>query len=414
MGDYAVRGSEEDGKLMCGLSIYSPVLAADSSPTLFSDMSPFVRSNGIRTVANSSGKEPPKDGSPVCMCSRETFGCSTHPTGKEKWIASQAGSLAKILASLGKEKGLEESGQDCGKKWQGSFAKYDQSTHSWRTFQHSLHEALEPLLETWPRWGTVVPGVSLVPLMSVHRTEGNESGLSGSYAHEQDGKIYKKRAAIVLSAMWYPDGKAKIFKWSAGGFHTVYEAEVLFKEVPGQFLDKGSCRQKPIQVESKETKIGCLRAVRLCKELASSSQKQNFIRQHADEFADALRELSQHIALEGSEGEWTLEIEWKAFSLTRLVPRTGEKDGSLWPTLTASPRGPTTSERNAKRLGGVSLESALARWESPTNRTDGPGVHGGLNPNYLEWFMGFPIGYTEKKRSETHKSRSKRLSHGGF
>jgi hypothetical protein len=100
----------------------------------------------------------------------------------------------------------------------------------------------------------------------------------------------------------------------------------------------------------------------------------------------------------------------RCWELTRLVPRIGEKDGSLWPTLTASPRGATTAERNAKRLGGVSLESALARWESPTNRKDGPGVHGGLNPNFLEWFMGFPIGWTEKKHSETRKSRSKRPS----
>ena len=101
----------------------------------------------------------------------------------------------------------------------------------------------------------------------------------------------------------------------------------------------------------------------------------------------------------------------RVWELTRLAPRTGEKDGSLWPTLTASPRGATTAERNAKRLCGVSLESALARWESPTNRTDGPGVHGGLNPNFLEWFMGFPIGWTEKKRSETRKYRSKRPLH---
>jgi len=254
--------------------------------------------------------------------------------------------------------------------------------------------------------------VSLVPMMSVHHTEGNESGLSGSYTHEQDERINKKRAALILSAMWCPNGKAKIFKWSAGGFYTVYEAEVLFKEVPRQFLDKGSCRKKSIQVESKETKIGCLRAMWLCKELASSSQKQNFIRQHADKFADALRELSQHIALEGSEGEWELKVEWEAFELTRLVPRTGGKDGSLWPTLLASPRGATTAERNAKKLGGVSLESALARWESPMNRKNGPGTHGGLNPNFLEWFMGFPIGWTEKGYSETRKSRSRRPLHG--
>lgn len=101
-------------------------------------------------------------------------------------------------------------------------------------------------------------------------------------------------------------------------------------------------------------------------------------------------------------------LDGRCWELTRPAPRTKEKDGSLWPTLTASQRGATTAERNAKRLGGVSLESALARWESPKNRKNGPGVHGGLNPNFLEWFMGFPTGWTERKLSETRKSRSMR------
>jgi hypothetical protein len=244
---------------MCAHSTSLPVQVADSSPTLFSDMSQFARLNGTPTVAKSSGSEPQKDGFPVCMCSRETFGCSLHPTGKEKWIASMRDSLARTFRSL-------EEGQEWGKEQDLGFTekscvalmKYDQSSCSWKMFQRSLAMDLVTFSETWPSAGMIADGVVYVHPMS--------------------------------------------------------------------------------------------------------------------------------------------------------APRTGEKDGLLWPTLTASPRGATTAERNAKRLGGVSLESALARWESPTNRTDGPGVHGGLNPNFLEWFMGFPIGWTEKKRSETRKSRCKRPS----
>lgn len=133
-------------------------------------------------------------------------------------------------------------------------------------------------------------------------------------------------------------------------------------------------------------------------------------------FLKMCRELFQTDLSEPSSVIWPasgMMRDGRVWELTRLVPRTEEKDGSLWPTLTASPRGATTAERNAKRLGGVTLESALARWESPTNRKDGPGVYGGLNPNFLEWFMGFPIGWTEKKHSEILKSLSKQPLHGG-
>jgi hypothetical protein len=232
---------------------------ADYSPTLFSDMIQFALSNGTPTVAKSSESEPPKDGFPVCMCSRETFGCSTHPTGKEKWIASMRDSLA----------------------------------------------SLTPLLEN-------------------------------------------ARATLMIET----SGRKS-------------------SESLGRFTQDGFF-------------------LKMCRDL----------------FQTDLSETSSVI--------WPasgMMRDGRVWELTRLAPRTGEKDGSLWPTLTASPRGATTAERNAKRLGGVTLESALARWESPTNRTDGPGVHGGLNPNFLEWFMGFPIGWTEKKRSETRKSRYRRPLH---
>ncbi len=134
-------------------------------------------------------------------------------------------------------------------------------------------------------------------------------------------------------------------------------------------------------------------------------------------FLKTSRELFQTGSSEPSSVTWPASGMMRdgcVWELTRLVPRTKEKDGSLWPTLTASQRGATTAERNAKRLGGVTLESALAIWESPKNRKNGPGVHGGLNPNFLEWFMGFPIGWTERNLSGTRKSRSRRPSRGKF
>lgn len=73
---------------------------------------------------------------------------------------------------------------------------------------------------------------------------------------------------------------------------------------------------------------------------------------------------------------------------------------NAWPTPRASDgtKGPTTPERNAKRLGGISLVSAAKH--SPTTIQKG----GGLNPQFVEWLMGLPIGWTDLSCLETAKS----------
>ena len=84
---------------------------------------------------------------------------------------------AKTLAQPGGGQGLTESDQECGKKWHGSFTKYDLNSCLWRTHQCSLLGDLEPFSETWPRWGLMRNGECWEQQMSAHRTSGTESGL---------------------------------------------------------------------------------------------------------------------------------------------------------------------------------------------------------------------------------------------
>lgn len=75
-----------------------------------------------------------------------------------------------------------------------------------------------------------------------------------------------------------------------------------------------------------------------------------------------------------------------------------------WPTPAAfdAKRGPQTEERMAKGLGGPNLISVVVAEE---------GKRGGqLNPMWVEWLMGFPLGWTNLDASETpssHKSHKK-------
>ncbi len=84
-----------------------------------------------------------------------------------------------------------------------------------------------------------------------------------------------------------------------------------------------------------------------------------------------------------------------AYQLPPLVPLTDEIGSGLWPT---------PKEQNARGAGevhgdgGPSLDVA---------------VGGSLNPTWVEWLMGFPLGWTALEASATPSSRKSRKSSGG-
>lgn len=89
------------------------------------------------------------------------------------------------------------------------------------------------------------------------------------------------------------------------------------------------------------------------------------------------------------------------WELPMLERRTREKESGFWPTPTAtdykgSPTVETTLSRAQKSSRGVRLPEELTR----------RGVYGLLNPQWVEWLMGWPIGHTDLKPLETDKSRS--------
>lgn len=118
-------------------------------------------------------------------------------------------------------------------------------------------------------------------------------------------------------------------------------------------------------------------------------------------------------------------------SLPRLMLAHGTSgiDGSaLLPTLTVCGN---YNRKGTSKTSGDGLATALRRFptfvardyrspgRSRLERTGSkagehlPNVVGGpLNPEWCEWFMGWPIGHTESKHWATAKSRSKRPTPG--
>ena len=82
----------------------------------------------------------------------------TETLGVELLMLYRAAFHAKTSLPQEKEQALTESEVECGKKWQGSFAKYDPNLSLWKTAQCSLIEDLTEFLQTWPTWGSMRNG----------------------------------------------------------------------------------------------------------------------------------------------------------------------------------------------------------------------------------------------------------------
>lgn len=144
----------------CEHYTYSLALEADCSPILSSGIRQSAPLNGMPTAARSCENEP-TNGSPACTCTKETFGCSIHPTGKAEWIASMRDSLARIYPWLvARPEWAKAQEAVCTGKSCVSLAWFDRDTCSWKTSQRSVLGGWESYSGTWPRWGLMLDGVA--------------------------------------------------------------------------------------------------------------------------------------------------------------------------------------------------------------------------------------------------------------
>jgi hypothetical protein len=82
----------------------------------------------------------------------------TEQLGQDLLMSYQAAFHAKTSLPQEKEQELTENGQECGEKWQGSFAKLDPNSSLWKTHQCSLIEDWELFSQIWPTWGSMQNG----------------------------------------------------------------------------------------------------------------------------------------------------------------------------------------------------------------------------------------------------------------
>lgn len=67
---------------------------------------------------------------------------------------------ARTSASRAEATGWKANGLASGRRWRGSFAKWNPDTSSWRTRQCLLDGGSEEFSQTWPTWGSMRNGAS--------------------------------------------------------------------------------------------------------------------------------------------------------------------------------------------------------------------------------------------------------------
>jgi hypothetical protein len=110
-----------------------------------------------------------------------------------------------------------------------------------------------------------------------------------------------------------------------------------------------------------------------------------------------------------------------------------QRGQQTWPTPKASAAGPDFAKMD-RSATGISLQTAVAMFPTPKSRDgkgqsqrgihaqgdalpnmdrgDGAVIGGSLNPTWVEWLMGWPLGWTDLSASGTDKFQQWLQSHG--
>ena len=327
-------------------------------------------------------------------------------------------SHAKTSASQAREQASTASDRACGGTWHESLMKYDHDSHSWKTHQHLFDEVLPESSVILPKSGMIVDGVLWELTTSARRTEEKESGYwlapclpgnGGSHGKKQlkkmlwptpmksDGSI---SGTTAQQSRETPQLAAAVKIWE----QTTPERRTAENEsgfwptpcLPGNGGSNGKAKLKAMLWPTPRTTglDGGSNSRKAAKDrgMWPTPDCQN----HRD--GTKMRK-DNNAAIGGRHG----------VSLHHAV---------AWPTPTASsggaePKGktgrklvtvvknwPTPSASDNRDRGNIGSPAILRRKEKGKQIMLSQSVStesGALNPDWVEWLMGWPIGWTGLK-----------------
>ena len=325
-----------------------------SSEGISWDGEQFVPSSGPTTLG---GYCLPDSETGCCLDSR--FGMmsrqSTETPGEDESMSSREDFLARTSAQPAKAQGSTASDPGCGSTWPGSFARYDRDSSSWKTPQCSLLEGLDVFLETWPRWGTMRNGGCSELSTLAPRTDEIESGLLLTPL----ASIATHGGPNQRDSSGRPGLQMAAMRWPT--------------PLSGEGSGGGNAGYALAAMNGEKRASGATRSLKL--------------RDAVLAFPTPAVNDSKNSTLPPSQKD----RDSLAGDVMRGIPTPRAGDGLK--------RGAINPMEPRNGLPGFV-------------QMDAPG--GQLNPPWVEWLMGWPIGWTDLKPLETDKYRQWQQQHSGF
>ncbi len=285
-------------------------------------------------------------------------------------MSSAADFPVRTSVSPARELVLQGSGQDSGPTTSASLARFDPATCSWRTSQRCLVEDWTRFSETWPRSGLMRNGTAYqlptwAPLIAA-----TESGSWPTpHGFSQDGRSNGpsgNELGRAVNQSLLPTPTATTYGSNLGG---------------------GSGR------------VGKPRPS------LNQMARQNLWPTPRNNTGPDLSD--RHLSLDGAVRLWPTPTVHGNYNKAGASPQSGDGLATavkFWRTPNASDADQwsnQTLEERQRKGSQVRLNTQV----SPEG-----GAGGSLNPTWVEWLMGFPLGWTALEPSETPSSRRSRSS----
>jgi hypothetical protein len=167
----------------------------------------------------------------------------TENLGEELLMSYLEDFHARTFPQQEKAQELKVNEAECGEKWQGSFAKYDQNLSMWKTPQCLLGGDWEKFLEIWPTWGSMRNGECWQRQTLGLNTTEREFGLlpdgvkffhtptTGADGGSNSRKALKKRKEAIWPTPTTPSGGGKCRRfWGAQKRYQEWNLHSIFNQ----------------------------------------------------------------------------------------------------------------------------------------------------------------------------------------
>jgi hypothetical protein len=376
-----------------------------SPPNSTSNGEPSARSNTNLTASKGSSKGKKKDTSARSR-SGTTSPPSTGDRGVDKWISFLAASRVRTFQSVGPERDSKGSDQDSGITWVGLSMRFSPETCGLRTHQCLFEEDLDEYSVILPQWGMMLRGELFQRKTPEPHTFAKEHGSLHGWATPAK-RDWKDTAGSSKTGV-NPDGSVRnrmdrlamqVYHGDPWPTPTKAEGEKIPNRPNfGKVALSNNPRIVGLPDRPKGKKGQSLESIKNIPTPTKGDAKSSGSRNTKDSKANAGVSLTDFVRGDGGTGrEDIFEAEYVGALFPTDEELLGgmaqERDVEQWPTPTKD----ASNERTQPyEQGGTSLSTAVKDEDKP----------GQLDPDWVEWLMGWPIGWTSAEPLESIKPLS--------